>query len=73
VFAAKNEAALDQVWHYDDALRIAQYFFRNTFVRSSHDGLQNLNGRLQTRNRIFASRACQRIRSTQTHQTKNEQ
>jgi hypothetical protein len=54
VLAAENEASLNQVWHYQDALCVAQYFFRDAFVRSRHNGLQNIDRRLQTRDRVLA-------------------
>jgi hypothetical protein len=39
VLAPKNEAAFNKIWHYEDALCIAQDFFRDSFVRSRHNGL----------------------------------
>src|SRR5579864_5609253 len=69
VLAANNEAAFDQVGHYQDALGTAQYFFRNALVRRCHDRAQNFDGRLQPCNRIFASRAGPSVGSNHTHKT----
>ena len=52
MLAAKDEPAFDQVGNNQNALRIAQYFFRNSFVRSSHDGVQNIDGVIQTFHRV---------------------
>src|SRR6185295_12875715 len=52
VLAAKDKPALDQVGNHQNALRIAQYFFRNSFVRSSHDGVQNIDGVIQAFHRV---------------------
>ena len=58
MFATKDEATFNQMGNYQNALRIAQHFFRNAFVRSSHDGVQNIDRRLQAFDRVFASGTC---------------
>jgi hypothetical protein len=49
VLAAEDETTLDQVWHHQDALCVAQNFFRDAFVGSRHNGMQNIDRRLQAR------------------------
>src|SRR5438477_3405504 len=53
VFTTENEAALNQVGNYHHALCIAQHFFWNPFVGSRHNGMQNIDRRLQARDRIL--------------------
>ncbi len=60
VLAAKNEPAFDQVGNHQDALRIAQHFFGNSFVRSSHDGVQNIDGRYCRRSTVSDGRCLPR-------------
>src|SRR5437879_3900806 len=64
----KDEATLDQVGYHHDALRIAQHFFRDSFVWSRHDGVQNFDGRLQTGDRVFTTRACPRTSSNHAYE-----
>src|SRR5580698_3408052 len=53
VLATKDEAAFEQVRHYDDAFGAVQHFFRNAFVGCGHDRLQNLNGFLHAVDSFF--------------------
>ena len=39
MLAAKNKSTLNQIRDYQNALCIAEHFFRNTFVRSRHNCL----------------------------------
>src|ERR1700732_13881 len=48
MLAPKDEATFDQVWHYQDALCIAQRLLRDALVRSRHDGVQDIYGLLHT-------------------------
>src|SRR4029077_802107 len=57
MLATKDEATFDQVWHYQDALCIAQHLLRDALIRSRHDGVQDFDGRLQSSICIFTSRA----------------
>src|ERR1700722_2341880 len=68
VLAAKDEAALEQVRHHDDALGTAQDFFRNPFVGRRHDRLKNVYRFLQAIDGVFAIRTCERVGSHQAHQ-----
>jgi hypothetical protein len=47
VLATKDESTFDQVWYDEDALCIAQHFFRDAFVWGRHDGVQNIDGGVQ--------------------------
>src|ERR1700737_1654345 len=68
VLATEDETTLNQVWHYEDALCVAQHLFRDAFVWSRHDGMQNIDGRLQACHRILARRARPCISSNQAYQ-----
>src|ERR1700730_15903234 len=67
MFAANNKATLDQVRNYQNALCIAQYFFRNTLIRGLHDRVQDVNGRLEAFDRVFTSGSGPGKRSKQAH------
>ena len=73
VLATNDEATFDQIWHHQDALRIAQHFFRNSFVRRRHDRVQNIHRLLQTVNCIFASRTGPRVGSNHAHKAHQQQ
>src|ERR1019366_6030133 len=73
VLGAKDEAAFDQVWHYDDALCTVQHFFRDTLVGSRHYRLENIHGFLHAIDRVFTRRACPREASNQADQTHQQQ
>ena len=55
--AANDEAAFDQVWHYEDALRTGQHFLGDSFVGSRHNRLENIDGFLHAVDRVFPRRA----------------
>jgi hypothetical protein len=52
VFAAKNEACLEQSWHHGDTLGALQDFIRDAFVRGSEYLMQNFCGTLDALDRI---------------------
>src|SRR5258708_14506693 len=67
VLTTEYEATFNQIWHYDNALGIAQNFFRDAFVRCGHDGVQNSHRPLHTINGVFACRTRKRVRPKHTH------
>src|SRR5579872_2758630 len=56
VLATKDEATLNQVGHDENALRVAQHFFRDAFIRRGHDCVNDKYGPLQAVYRVLAGR-----------------
>src|ERR1700686_1915046 len=68
MLATEDEATFDQVWHYEDALCIAQHFLRDALIWSRHDGVQDVTGRFKSRIFIFTSRAGPGTSSNQAYE-----
>jgi hypothetical protein len=68
MLAPKDEATFDQVWHDEDALCIAQHLLRDALIWSRHDGVQDIDGRLQSSICIVTSRTCPSTSSNQAYE-----
>jgi hypothetical protein len=56
MLGANDAAALYKMRNDDNAFCAAQYFFWNSFIGSSHDGVEYICGHLKALNRVLVSR-----------------
>src|SRR5580698_4722789 len=73
VFAANDEAAFKQIWHYDDASRAVQHILGDAFVGRHHNRLQNVHGPLHAVDRVFPVRSGEGVRADHAHHAHQQQ